>query len=405
MIISFLFFINYSKAQMYGCTDPMAENYNSSATNNDGSCTYNIASITPASSFNLDSNLTETSGLIMWNNQLWTHNDSQDTNIYSLDTINGDLIQSYPLTGTFNNDWEEISQDEEYIYIGDFGNNSNGNRKDMNILRVNKNSLLIGGASIDTINFSYSNQTDLMPTGSNNTDFDCEAFIVTKDSIFLFSKQWITNKTSVYSLPKTPGTYIARLKSTYDVQGLITGATYLEPKNIIALTGYSNLLQPFIYLLYDFSGSDYFGGNKRKIDISIPFHQVEGIVTTNGLKYYISNELFTQPPYSTVPQKLHIIYLNAYLENYFYPLITSIPEINLDDNFVIYPVPSSNLITIKTNNDLSQESYILTNQLGQAVLNGKLSNENPSINISSLSNGLYMLKIGRSEQSFKVLKK
>jgi len=405
MVISFLFFINYSKAQIYGCTDPMAENYNSSATNNDGSCTYNIASIKPASSFNLDSNLTETSGLILWNNQLWTHNDSQDTNIYSLDTINGDLIQSYPLTGSFNNDWEEISHDDEYIYIGDFGNNSNGNRTNMKLLKINKNSLLIDVASIDTINFSYSNQTDLMPTGSNNTDFDCEAFIVTKDSIFLFSKQWITNKTSVYSLPKTPGTYIAKLKSTYDVQGLITGATYLEPKNIIVLTGYSKLLQPFLYLLYDFIGSDYFGGNKRKIDVSIPFHQVEGIVTTNGLKYYISNEYFTQPPYSTVPQKLHIIYLNAYLENYFYPLITSIPEINLDDNFVIYPVTSSNLITIKTNNDLSQESYILTNQLGQAVLNGKLSNENPSINISSLSNGLYMLKIGRSEQSFKVLKK
>ena len=36
-----------------------------------------------------------------------------------------------------NTDWEEISQDKDFIYIGDIGNNS-GNRDDLKIYRAGK---------------------------------------------------------------------------------------------------------------------------------------------------------------------------------------------------------------------------------------------------------------------------
>jgi len=87
--VNLLFFTNKTVAQIHGCTDPLATNYNPSATINDGSCIYDAASVTPFSSYILNSNLSETSGLIRWNNQIWTHNDNEDINIYALDTING----------------------------------------------------------------------------------------------------------------------------------------------------------------------------------------------------------------------------------------------------------------------------------------------------------------------------
>jgi hypothetical protein len=91
-------------------------------------------------------------------------------------------------------------------------------------------------------------------------------------------------------LSKTPGSYKAQYKNSYDVQGLVTGATLLENKKLVVLCGYNSLLQPFTLLLYDYEANDFFSGNKRKINLNLAFHQVEGIATNNGLKYFISNE-------------------------------------------------------------------------------------------------------------------
>ncbi len=109
---------------------------------NDGSCTYGSANAVSVAEILLPDILPETSGLIHWNNGIWTHNDSDDSNIYSLDTISGAVLQSFALTGIVNTDWEEISEDRDFIYIGDFGNNYSGNRSDLKILKVSKASVL-----------------------------------------------------------------------------------------------------------------------------------------------------------------------------------------------------------------------------------------------------------------------
>jgi hypothetical protein len=294
----------------------MASNYNSSATVNDGSCIYASATAGSAAEILLPEVLPETSGLIHWNNGLWTHNDSDDSNIYSLDTISGAVLKSFALTGIVNTDWEEISDDRDFIYIGDFGNNFSGSRTDLKILKVSKTSLLAGKPEVETISFSYSGQMSSDLAGPNSTDFDCEAMVVSNDSIYLFTKQWVSGGTALYSLPKTGGTHVAKLKSAYNVRGLITGAVYLEPQRLIALCGYNKILEPFIFLLYDFQGTDFFSGNKRKISVDLPYHQVEAITTADGLKYFITNENFSQPDLVTVPQALHILDLQLYLGPY-----------------------------------------------------------------------------------------
>jgi hypothetical protein len=388
-----LFLCNSAFAQVPGCTDPLASNYNPVATINDGSCAYNATAVSPSASVNLVNVLAETSGLIKWNNQLWTHNDSDDINLYALDTLNGSIKLTQPLPGTENIDWEEISQDSGFVYVGDFGNNQNGNRTDLKILKISKTSLLSGAPSIEIINFSYSNQLNYTPTGANNTDFDCEAFIVSSDSIFLFTKQWVSNKTSVYALSKQPGTHIAKFKSTYNVQGLITAAVYKEAENLIALSGYSISLQPFIYLLYDFNDHNFFGGNKRKISLSLPFHQVEGIATTEGLKYYLTNEKFFQQPIS-IAQKLHTVDLTDFLEGYLNSQVTtSVAGIGEKSDFEIYPVPAKQFVNVRIASSALPVSYFMANQLGQIVLSGNLINEISRIDVSGIPAGIYIFKI------------
>jgi len=307
----------WSSAQTVGCTDTLAKNSQPSALINDGTCTYKNSSITPTRTVELNSKVKETSGLIYWNDLIWTHNDDTDKNLYSIDPKKGEIIQTTPLKGVLNKDWEEIAQDENYMYIGDFGNNYLGNRKDLNILRVLKKTFYSDQQIVDTIHFSYENQFDYTPKKANESNFDCEAFIVSKDSIFLFTKEWTSNKTSVYAISKEPGTYSAKLKSTYNVDGLITGSVYLEEMNLVALCGYSKLLQPFIYLLYDFKQNDFFGGNKRKIDIALPFHQIEGITSANGNLFYLSNEEFSKKPFIHSSNKIIELDLSSYLMSFF----------------------------------------------------------------------------------------
>jgi hypothetical protein len=312
-ILYFLLCISSTYGQISGCTDSLAKNFNPKATNNDGSCLYSSTKIKSESTLKLSDSLLETSGLITFDNLLWTHNDDHDKTIYGLD-YKGKIQKKIKLDKVKNNDWEEISQDSSYIYIGDFGNNYQGNRKDLHILRIEKKSFLLNNPVIDTIAFSYSNQTDFNLQKENSTNFDCEAFVISQDSIYLFSKQWTQNKTSVYVLPKIPGNHIAQLKETLDVKGLITGATLLASGKGIVLCGYSKTLQPFLYLLYDYKNNVFSTGNQRKIKLSLPFHQIEGIATLDGKRFYLTNESFIRRPFLNVPQQMHSVDLSSFLK-------------------------------------------------------------------------------------------
>ncbi len=311
----FFFCITASYSQISGCTDPLSKNYNSNATINYGNCQYQTFKIRPEYSKLLNDSIKETSGLISFDNLLWTHNDDHDTTIYGLDSL-GVIKKKINLKNIINQDWEEISQDSSHLYIGDFGNNYAGNRTDLKILKIEKESFLQNKPIIETISFSYSDQTDFSQKKTNTTHFDCEAFIVTKDSIYLFTKKWKSSKTSIYSLPNKSGNHVAKLKETLDTKGLVTGTTYLESKKLIALCGYSTKGKPFIYLLYDFKNHDFLSGNKRRINLKLSFHQIEGITTKDGLHYYLTNEALIRRPILNVRQQIHYFDLSSILNSY-----------------------------------------------------------------------------------------
>ena len=337
--------VSGAKAQVPGCTDPLALNYDSSAETNDGSCMYAPTGISPYLTQELPTSLSESSGLIDWDGRFWTHNDDTDIRLYALDPQDASIADECLLAGVINQDWEDIDQDDTWIYVGDFGNNSSGNRQDLHILRIEKSTLCTGQPQIDTLWYSYEDQIDFSNQGSNTTDYDCEAMVVGADSIYLFTKQWKSLGTAVYALSKLPGDQIAELRGTWPVNGLITGATWMEKERLLALCGYSTLLQPFLYLCYDFHDGHMFSGNKRRLELTLPFHQVEGISTLDGIEYVLSNERFSQ--IVMVPPRLHRVDLGDYLSGYLEGLSGIHDEASYQDPVHIYREGGSLVIALQ----------------------------------------------------------
>lgn len=372
-----------------GCTDPLATNYDSLAVTNDGSCLYAATTIPSAAitSHNLPTSLNESSGLFWWDNLLWTHNDNTDTILYALDTL-GAIQQTMPIQLVSNIDWEDVDSDSGYIYIGDFGNNAQGNRQNLRIYKRSKTD----SSQVDTISFYYPEQADFSAQGGNNTNFDCEAMFATADSIYIFTKRWLDAQTMLYAIANQSGMQVAELRDSLDVAGLVTGACYLEDKNIVALCGYSsNYLQPFIYLLYDFEGQNFFSGNKRKLQMPTLAHQIEGITSADGLRFYLSNEYASSGPL-TVPAKLHRVDLSAYLGDYLAPQPTGLGERDIFADLQIYPNPAKDVFWLR--GAAFDTEFELSDGYGRRLQQGQITNDNQEFRLpKDAASGLYILRL------------
>ena len=260
----------------------------------------------PEWSVQLPEEVKETSGLLVWDDYILTHNDSEDTRLYLLDPVTGDLVRYMNVAGYVNQDWEDVAMDEEYIYLGDFGNNADGARTNLVILKISKTSVEAGDPEVEMINFHYEGRKFPDPVPQNNTDFDCEAMIAKGDSLYLFTKQWTSGQSTVFRLPKDPGEHVADSLTALKVDGLITGATSSGSSGRVVLCGYTILLEPFLYVLEDFPG-DLNGLQKpEKIRLSLDFHQLEGIDSRDGRFYYLSNEKLQMDPFPETSQMLHM---------------------------------------------------------------------------------------------------
>ena len=261
-------------------------------------CSINVSSqekVEPVFKFNQPGILTENSGMIFWDKLLWQHNDSEgDAAIYGIDTITNSISRRVSIKNGFNIDWEDIAQDENYIYIGDFGNNQNGGRPKFTIYKLAKADiqLLTGNVSINAqiINFTYEDQPAVSVKGPTNaTNFDCEAMVALDNKIFLFTKQWIGNKTILYELNNSLNTQVAKLKDSLVVDGLITGAAISNGKKRIALTGYTKSGTRFLYLIHSFVGDNFFKGKIQKFTLS-GFAQTESVTFVTEDYIFLGSE-------------------------------------------------------------------------------------------------------------------
>lgn len=251
----------------------------------------------------LPDKVVETSGLIFYRGSLWTINDNGGKpEIYRLDIISGDIVQVIALLDVENVDFEDITQDDNSIYVGDFGNNF-GNRKDLSIYKIAKTEIPdTENVSIkpERIQFNYADQISfLMRPRLHN--FDGEALISFGDHLYIFSKNWADGKTRVYKVPKGAGEYTIDFLAEFPVDGLITAAEYNEENGMLSLLGYKDFV-PFVWIFWEFEGNNFFDGKMRRINLeSIHGAQTEGICYNDKGDILISCEL------SYFPQRLYQI--------------------------------------------------------------------------------------------------
>ena len=341
----------------------------------------------------LPEDVPESSGLIYYKNRLITHNDSGNSpRLYELDTLSSQIIRIITINNASNIDWEDITQDDAYIYIGDFGNNS-GNRQDLRIYRIKKSEYdAFGSIDPEIINFSYEDQTDFSEIP--NSDWDAEALVDFDDQLLIFTKQWQTNGSVVYSIPKVPGSYSAKNMGFYDVSGLVTGATYNKSSNVLMLLGYSTQLQPFVVRIDEPSASLIFNGTEEKLDLGIGFSQVEGITYSDSNTYFISSERYQNnfPSITLAPQLYRFYDKDASQENEELPIEIPSDDGKADNELIIYRSIGSKELQYDLNSNALLFGRAIFDITGKRVRHtpGNLI-ENNSIDLSGLESAVYYL--------------
>jgi hypothetical protein len=387
----------------FGCTDPLAQNYNASATQNDGSCTYGATNVSYPLVDSLANELPESSGLEFWDQLLWSHNDSDNSSrFYGFDTLTGLISRSVLIENSPQIDWEDMTKDESHFYIGDFGNNA-GTRTNLKILRIPFDSLT--GNPLDTvqaefIQFSYPDQTDFSGVNTNH-NFDCEAFVFFDDSLHLFSKNRSNGYTKHYVLPTTPGTYVATFIDSVFVDGQITSAAF-SSDSILLLIGYKPpAYSPFAFLAWDYQQTDLFSGNKRRLQLGsvLTMGQQEGVCFSSGKKGFISSEQVTA-----------LNQVSRYFSFDLSSLIVSTVGMNEDEShpWSIYPNPFQETIFIEgvKLDELDEIRFVNALEVSLHFTLNQLDDETIELNTEQLSNGCYFLSfVTRGELVYiKVLK-
>ncbi len=240
----------------------------------------------------LDDNLPEASGLEIDNNgRFWANNDRGNSAILFGFNSCGTIEQQIGLT-VGNEDWEDLAMDEnDNMYVGDFGNNDN-DRTDLKIyILSNYSEISSTNVTPEIINFSFEDQSSF-PPADHELHFDVEGFFVSDEMIYLFTKDRsdpFQGKTNLYQIPATTGNHTAVLLDSFNTfsskkAGAITGAD-ISPDGLKMVL----LSQEKIFLFTNFLAPDFFSGNVEIFDFSVE-RKFEGIAFQNECDVFLVNE-------------------------------------------------------------------------------------------------------------------
>ena len=233
--------------------------------------------------------INETSGLEILNDVFITHNDSGGEPSLYFFNLSGEIINSIMLEKEnfweiYNNDWEDITADEDYIYIADTGNNF-GTRDNLNIIKVKISDFSID----DKIDIFYSNQDSFFPSSKHK--YDAEALLIIEDKIALFSKDRDSLNTDLYLIDDSVKEK-QELSSVanFNVNSLITGGDYDSDTGILALVSYSSRGEQYLILFEDFNIDNPRYNSFKKYRIPIERAQIESVKIINGNMFWVTSE-------------------------------------------------------------------------------------------------------------------
>ena len=239
----------------------------------------------------LPQKINETSGLEYYKNNFLTHNDSGGApSLYEF-TQQGDIINTYKILGCgINDDWEDITSDDENFYISNSGNNY-GVRKNLSILILDKEN---GFQCKGQIQFRYKRQEHF--ENRNSHPYDSESIISVGNELILFSKDRKDLMTALYTLPKTPGSYEIEPIYSYNVNSLITGADYNEYLNLVSLVGYDFVEDggesenQYLYTISNFNTENLDQSIIKKYKIPVGKAQIEAVKIIDESSFWITSE-------------------------------------------------------------------------------------------------------------------
>ncbi len=278
--------------QVIGCNDVHANNYNPESTSNTD-CTYPSNNVLPVLIASLSTLVAETSGLGTREGNYLTHNDKgNESEIFILSSGTGSIVRKVNVSNAINTDWEDLAQSVEHLYIADTGNNKT-TRTNFGVYRIPWDNFNIdnnGQATPDAlIGFTIP-----APPGSglSDNDIDCEALIYQSDFLYIFSKNRLDRRSYLYKIPAQPGQYVAEYISSFNSQGLITGADISNDGSMVALIGYNKDGNSFVWKLTEFTGDDFFSGKKSRIVLGpfVAIGQTEAVVFENITTLRITSE-------------------------------------------------------------------------------------------------------------------
>ena len=233
--------------------------------------------------------INETSGLEILNEVFITHNDSGGEPSLYFFNLNGEIINSKKLEEEsvweiYNNDWEDITADEDFIYIADTGNNF-GTRDNLNIIKVK-----ISDFSVDSkIDIFYSDQKSFFPSSKHK--YDAEALLIIEDKIALFSKDRDSLNTDLYLIDNTVKEK-QELSSVanFNVNSLITGGDYDRDLGVLALVSYSSNGEQYLILFEDFDIYNPRNNSFKKYRIPIEKAQIEAVKIISEKIFWVTSE-------------------------------------------------------------------------------------------------------------------
>lgn len=233
----------------------------------------------------LSKTINETSGLEYFNGQFITHNDSGgEAALYSFNQ-EGEVIATYEVLNAKNKDWEDITQDDSHVYVGDHGNNK-ASRKGLKIYKTKWNGKAF--ESLGKIRFRYGLQENFEKRGMNA--FDAEGLTAAGDWLLLFSKNRNTKNTEVYQISKEIGDYVLYPKKSVPVNSLITGADYNATSKVLALVGYGFDEKQYLYRVKGFDPNTLNFEALEKMEIPRRKAQIEAVKVIDAQHFWVTSE-------------------------------------------------------------------------------------------------------------------
>lgn len=241
----------------------------------------------------LSEKLAEISGLARVGDRFFGHNDGGDRPVlYEFNHTSGEVLREVLIEGADNLDWESITADERYLYIGDIGGN-NFDRDQMQIYKVLISDVLENNSVESEKTIIYKNE---------NHPKDFEAMYIKDNNLYLLSKNVTNYICEIFKVDlSTSETILGDAVGRSQLKVAVTEADYSVETGELALIGYNKpsrrklkLFRVDVLRYSQFTNSPFEKDaklNQKTLVNSIKVAQAEGILyseSSNSL--YISSE-------------------------------------------------------------------------------------------------------------------